>query len=165
METNSRRKDELMFSFKQKYDVSSCKCFQIAHGSLTKAVCLPNRGRPHPLLRAWSESCVLISQNPNPTDRTSAPLDAPRSNDNPQPFREHMYIFSSSSSKKMFSNSTRFTQESSVPTKLWSMPPLLRAWSESCILIGRNLNPTDHTSAPLDAPRSNSNPHPFRQEM
>ena len=43
-----------------------------------------------PLLRARSESCVLIGQNPNPTDRTCAPLDAPRSNGNPEPFWQHM---------------------------------------------------------------------------
>ena len=41
---------------------------------------------PPPPLRARSESC----QNPNPTDRTCAPLDAPRSNGNPEPFRQHM---------------------------------------------------------------------------
>ena len=29
-------------------------------------------------------------QIPNPTDRTCAPLDAPRSNDNPEPLRQHM---------------------------------------------------------------------------
>ena len=51
-----------------------------------KAVCLPNRGQ----CRLRFESCVLIDQNPNPTDRKSAPLDAPRSNGNPQPFRQHM---------------------------------------------------------------------------
>ena len=43
-----------------------------------------------PPLRARSESCVLTGQNPNPTDRTCAPLDAPRSNGNPEPFRQHM---------------------------------------------------------------------------
>ena len=31
------------------------------------------------------------------------------------------------------------------------------------LLIGQNPNPTDRTSAPLDAPRSNGDPHPFRQ--
>ena len=43
-----------------------------------------------PLPRARSESCVLTGQNPNPTDRMCAPLDAPRSNGNPDPFRQHM---------------------------------------------------------------------------
>ena len=66
------------------------------------------------------------------------------------------------SSHKMFSNSTWFTHKSRVPTKPWPMPPLLRARSESCVLIGQNPNPTDRTSAPLDAPRSNGNPEPFR---
>ena len=41
-----------------------------------------------PLLRVWPESCLLIGQNPNPTDRTCAPLDAPRSNGNAEPFRQ-----------------------------------------------------------------------------
>ncbi|EMS61404.1 hypothetical protein TRIUR3_26889 [Triticum urartu] len=45
---------------------------------------------PSPLLRARSESCVLIGQNPNPMDRTCAPLNAPKSNGNPEPFRLHM---------------------------------------------------------------------------
>ena len=47
-----RRNDELLFSFKRKYAVSSCKCFQIAHGSLIKAVCLANRGRCPPAVHA-----------------------------------------------------------------------------------------------------------------
>ena len=45
---------------------------------------------PPPPLCARPESCVLTGQNPNPTDRTCAPLDAPRSNGNPEPFRQHM---------------------------------------------------------------------------
>ena len=45
---------------------------------------------PPPPLRARSESCVLTGQSPNPMDRTCAPLDAPKSNDNPQPFQYHM---------------------------------------------------------------------------
>ena len=43
-----------------------------------------------PLLRARSESCFLTGQNPNPTDPTCASFDAPRSNGNPEPFRQHM---------------------------------------------------------------------------
>ena len=55
-----------------------------------KAMCLKTvADAPSPLLRARPESCILIGQNANPTDHTSAPLDAPRSN-NPQPFRQHM---------------------------------------------------------------------------
>ena len=57
-----------------------------------------------------------------------------------------------------FANSTRFIDETRVPTK-----PCLR--SESCFLIGQNPNPTDRTFAPLDAPRSYGDPHPFRQHM
>ena len=57
-----------------------------------------------------------------------------------------------------FANSTRFVDESPVPTKP-------RPRSESCFLIGQNPNPMDCTSAPLDAPRSNGDPHPFRRHM
>jgi hypothetical protein len=63
VEKNSRRNDELMFSFKRKYVVTSCKCFQIAHGSLMKAVCLLNRGRCPPAAHAiW----VMRSDWPEP---------------------------------------------------------------------------------------------------
>ena len=120
---------------------------------------------PTPFLRARSNSCVLTGQNPNPTDRTSAPLDSPWSKGDPHPIRQHMYMFSNSSSKNMFSNSTRFTHESRVTTKPWPMRPSLRVRSESCVLIGQNPNPTDRTSAPLDAARSNGDPHPFQQHM
>ena len=55
--------DELLFSFKQKYVVSSCKCFQIADDSLMKAMCLPNRGRcPLAVRMIW----VMLSDWPEP---------------------------------------------------------------------------------------------------
>ena len=51
--------------------------FIIAHGSSPS---LPETVCAEPIV-----CCVMIGRNPSHTDRACAPLDAPRSNDNPRP--------------------------------------------------------------------------------
>ena len=164
-EKNSRQNDELMFSFKRKYVVSSWECFQIAHGSLTKAMCLPNRGRCTPCCARDLSRAFWLARTQTPQivrlhrwiilDRTTILI----------PFDNTCTCFQIAPPKKCFQIAHgSHTKAVCLPNR-GRCPPSLRVRSDSCILIGQNPNPTDCTSAPLDAPRSNDNPHPFRQEM